>query len=159
MNAEPVTVRVTQRFTAPPERVFDAWLDPDLIGKWMLGAARAAGREEEIVRISVDARVGGSFSIVVRRDGQELDHLGRYLELDRPRRLAFTWGVDQDAGDSSRVYIDIVPLEGGSELTLTHALDPAWAEYADRTRQGWTLILGAFDEVTGQKIDTPSSQG
>jgi len=36
MNTEPhVNVRVTHRFNTSPERVFDAWLDPEMIGRWM----------------------------------------------------------------------------------------------------------------------------
>lgn len=141
-----VNVRVTQRFSASPERVFDAWLDPELLGRWMFGPSV---RDEEVVRLNVDARLNGRFSFVVRRQGQELNHVGQYLEIDRPRRLAFTWGVDQDAGDSSRVVIDIVPLDTGSELTLTHELDPAWAEYADRTQAGWTRMLDRLAATLG----------
>ncbi|WP_335342470.1 SRPBCC domain-containing protein [Polycladomyces zharkentensis] len=62
-----------------------------MIGKWMFGPAHPE-REEEVVRISLDPRVGGSFSFVVRRQGQEMDHVGEYLEIERPRRLVFTWG-------------------------------------------------------------------
>ena len=86
-TAPRINVRVTRRYTAPPERVFDAWLDAEMIGKWMFGPAL---RDEEIVRLSLDARVGGSFSFVVRRQGEEIDHMGEYLEIDRPRRLVFT---------------------------------------------------------------------
>src|SRR5207244_4104921 len=76
-----VTVRVTHRYNASPERVFDAWLDPTLIDGWMFGPSQ---RDEEVVRISVDPRVGGSFSFLVRRQGEEIDHVGEYIELDRP---------------------------------------------------------------------------
>jgi uncharacterized protein YndB with AHSA1/START domain len=139
MNFESnVNVRITSRFSASPEQVFDAWLDPVMIGKWMFGPAHPE-REEEVVRISLDPRVGGSFSFVVRRQGQEIDHVGKYLEIDRPRRLVFTWGVAN--GDSSRVIIDIIPLETGAELTLTHELHPDWADYASRTEAGWTKML------------------
>lgn len=136
-----VTVRVTHRFRAARERVFDAWLDPELIGRWMLGPGL---RDDEVVRIAVDPRVGGDFSFVLRRQGQEIDHVGEYLEIDRPHRLVFTWGVRQDVPDSSRVIIDIVPLEAGAELTLTHELSPNWADFASRTEAGWTKILGAM---------------
>src|SRR5688572_3482034 len=121
-------VVVTHRFAAAPEQVFDAWLLPEMIGKWMFGPAL---RDEEIVRITLDPRVGGAFSFLVRRQGQEIDHVGRYLEIDRPRRLAFTWGV-AGTGSDSRVVVEIVPAGDGAQLTLTHALDPAWADYADR---------------------------
>jgi uncharacterized protein YndB with AHSA1/START domain len=137
-----IKVRVVHRFKAAPERVFDAWLSPEFIGQWMFGAKL---RDEEILRIAIDARVGGSFSFLVRRQGEEIDHAGRYLEIDRPRRLAFTWGIG--SGDSSRVVIDIVPLETGCELTLTHELHPDWVDYAERTEAGWTKMLGALTAV------------
>jgi len=145
MNAKPpVNVRVTRRFNASPERVFDAWLDPGMIGRWMFGPTL---RDEEVTRISLDARIGGSFSFVVRRQGEEVDHVGEYLEIDRPRRLVFTWGIAQ--GDSSRVIIDIVSRKTGCELTLTHELHPDWADYASRTQAGWTKMLDALAATLG----------
>ncbi len=138
--------RVIRRFAATPERVFDAWLDPALIGTWMFGASI---HNEEVVRIALDARVGGSFSFVVRRDGQEIDHVGEYLEIVRPRRLAFTWGVAQDVPDRSRVIVEIVPLDAGSELTLTHELHPEWADFADRAAASWTRMLDRLAATLG----------
>ena len=138
-----VQVRVTQRFEASAERVFDAWLDTQWIGRWMFGKAL---RDEEIVRLTLDARVGGKFSFVVRRQGQEIDHVGRYLELERPRRIVFTWGIAGVSDtDESRVVVEIEPREprgNGCELTLTHHLPPEWAAYADRARDGWSKMVG-----------------
>jgi uncharacterized protein YndB with AHSA1/START domain len=133
-----VQVRVKRRFDARPERVFDAWLDPKLIGQWMFGPAL---REEQVLRIAVDARVGGAFSFLVRRNQQELDHTGKYLEIERPRRLVFTWGVGTAPEAESRVTIEIAPQGAGCELTLTHDMHPKWAEYAGRTEAGWTRML------------------
>jgi uncharacterized protein YndB with AHSA1/START domain len=140
----PVTVRVTHNFRAAPERVFDAWLDPALIGQWMFGLG---GRDEEVLRISLEPRPGGAFSFLVRREGQELDHVGQYLEIDRPRRLAFSWGVRAGTAepDMSRVSIDVTPRASGSELTLTHELHPDWADFAARTESGWTTLLESLD--------------
>ena len=144
MNAKDnPTVRISRRLGAPPEQVYDAWIDPEMIGRFMFGPGQ---RDEEVVRIAIDARVGGSFSFVVRRQGQELDHVGKYLELARPRRLVFTWRVEPSK-DDSRVTIDIAAKDGGSELTLTHELHPAWADYVDRTAQGWNKIIGALDSA------------
>jgi uncharacterized protein YndB with AHSA1/START domain len=138
---------VTHRFEAAPARVFAAWLSPELIGRWMFGPAL---RDEEIVRIALDPRVGGTFSFVVRREvqgtRQEIDHIGRYLEIDRPRRLVFTWGV-AGTGSDSRVIVEIAPAGDGAALTLTHELDPAWADYVDRTQAGWSTMLAALETV------------
>lgn len=135
------TVIVTRRFDAAPERVFDAWLSPELIRQWMFGPAL---RDEEVVRISVDARVGGRFSFLVCRQGDEIDHVGRYIEIDRPRRLVFTWAATGDAGKPSRVTIEIVSLGAGCDLTLTHEMQPQWADFLGRVREEWTKELNAL---------------
>lgn len=142
-EATPVQARVTQHFAVPAERVFDAWLTPTLIGQWMFGPAL---REEEVVQITVDGRVGGRFSFVVRRQGQEIDHIGEYLELERPHRLVFTWGIRGYAEDESRVLIDIVPQGDGCELTLVHEMAPEWADFAERSRAGWANMVGVLSD-------------
>jgi uncharacterized protein YndB with AHSA1/START domain len=144
MNNEPVKVRVSRQIKASSEKVFDAWFDPELLGKWMFGPAL---RDEEVVRLTTDAKVGGTFSFVVRRQGMEIDHIGKYLEIDRPRRLVFTWAVAPSPIDSSRVSIDVAPLENGCEITLIHELHPDWADYAARTEAGWTKMINALSGI------------
>lgn len=132
-----VALKVVRRFDAPAERVFDAWLDPATLGRWLF--ATPAGT---MVRVEVDARVGGSYAVVERRDGEDVEHVGEYLEVDRPRRLAFTLRVPKYSQQEDRITVEIVPMGEGCELTLTHEnLD---AEYEDRTRAGWTKVLDAL---------------
>jgi uncharacterized protein YndB with AHSA1/START domain len=142
--AEPqaVTVRVTHRFSASPERVFDAWLDPARAGKFLF--ATPTGK---MVRVEVDARVGGKFAFVDRRDGEDVEHIGEYLEIDRPRRLVFTFGVPKYSSVITRVIIDVVPLGTGCELTLTH--EGVLPDYASRTEAGWTGILKGLEATLG----------
>lgn len=128
------TVRVTRRFTASPERVFDAWLDPDKAGKFLFATATG-----QMVRTQIDARVGGKFALVDRRNGEDIEHVGEYQEIDRPRRLVFSFCVPKFSSDATRVAIDIVPLESGCELTLTH--EGVYEDYVTRTEAGWTKIL------------------
>jgi uncharacterized protein YndB with AHSA1/START domain len=141
-----VLVHVTHRFTASPEQVFDAWVDPQVIGRWMFGPTV---RDEEIVRLSTDPRVGGRFSFLVRRQGEEIDHVGEYFHFERPRRLGFTWGVPKYSPDSARVIVDIAALANGCELTLTHELTPNWAEFASRTKDGWRKMLDTLATALG----------
>ncbi|WP_420124946.1 SRPBCC family protein [Longimicrobium sp.] len=141
----PVTVRVTRRFAASAERVFDAFLDPDKAGRFMF--ATAAG---QMVRAETDPRVGGRYVFTDRRDGEDVEHFGEYLEIDRPRRLVFTFSVDRASTEADRVAIDIVPLQTGCELTLTHEMKPEWAAYADRTEQGWTGMIDGLARVLGE---------
>src|SRR5262245_5071315 len=135
----PIKVTVIRRFNNAPERVFDAWLDPEMLAHWMFGSGV---RNEVIVRLATDARIDGCFSFLVRRDGQEIDHVGTYLEIERPNRLVFTWGIGE--AEASRVTVEIVRCEAGCEVKLTHELHPDWADYADRTKAAWQKMLEAL---------------
>ncbi len=138
--------RITRRFDAPPERVFDAWLDPETAGRFLF-----ATEEGEMVRVEIDPRVGGRYSIVERRDGEDVEHTGEYLEVDRPRRLAFTLRVPKYSEGTDRVSVEIAAGAetdgGGCRLTLTHDTKPEWAEQAE---EGWSLVLGGLAEVLGR---------
>lgn len=135
-----VAVRITRRFSASAERVFDAWLDPERARLWLFATPTG-----QMVRTAIDARVGGSFCVVERRDGEEVEHVGEYLELERPRRLVFTLRVPKYSPEASVVAVDIAPVEGGCELTLTHERVPP--PYAGRTEAGWASLLGGLSAV------------
>ena len=129
-------VSVTRRFSASPERVFDAWLDPATVGKWLFATPTG-----QMVRVEIDARVGGAFAIVDRRDGEDVAHVGQYLEVDRPRRLVFSLCVEKYSAETDRVTIEIAPLDTGCQLILTHEMQPQCEEIAKRTEDGWGEVL------------------
>jgi uncharacterized protein YndB with AHSA1/START domain len=137
-----VTARVTHRFEVTAERVFDALLDVEKARRFMFATPTG-----QMVRAEIDPRVGGAFCFIDRRDGEDVVHTGEYLELDRPRRLVFSFVVD--GSDASQVTIDIAPLERGCELTLTHEMLAEWAAYVEQTEAGWSSILNALDETLG----------
>jgi uncharacterized protein YndB with AHSA1/START domain len=131
-------VRVKRGFKASDEPVFDAWLDPEKAGKWLFATPQG-----QMVRVDIDARVDGKFCIVDRRAGEDVAHVGEYLEIDRPRRLAFTFSVPKYSEVITKVTLTIVPLDEGCELTLTH--ENVLPEYKSGTETGWMSILDALD--------------
>ena len=125
MNAKPTaTVRVTHRFSAPAERVFDAWLDPARAGKWLF-----ATPDGEMLKVEIDARVGGKFSIVRRRaeDG-DVEHSWRISRAWTARAGSSSPSACRNTQrEITRVSIDIVAQGTGCELTLTHdGVLPEW---------------------------------
>ena len=132
-------VTVRHRFAAAAERVYDAWLDPEKARRFLFTTATG-----EIVRCDIDARVGGRYVMVDRRNGDDVLHEGAYVELDWPRRIVFTLRVPKYSSDEDRVTIDIKPVAHGCELTLTTRTADEWAYDAQR---GWAMILDVLDET------------
>jgi uncharacterized protein YndB with AHSA1/START domain len=141
--AEPIVVTVERYIAAPPERVFEAWLDPESAGRWLF-----ATPDGVMERVEIDARVGGRFQIDERRGGELAEHFGEYLEIDRPRRLVFTFAAVRGSG-TTRVAVTLVPEGDGSRLNLVHEMDAGWADYEERTREGWTTIVEGLARSVG----------
>ncbi|GAA0324244.1 hypothetical protein GCM10009087_38170 [Sphingomonas oligophenolica] len=139
----PVVLTVSRDFDASPETIFDAWLDPAIAGKFLF-----ATPDGEMLEVEIDARVGGRALIVERRASGDARHHILYQVIDRPRRLVFLFRADPAGeGEWTRVAIEIAARDGGSTLTLTHEMDPAWASYEEQTRKGWTMILGSLARI------------
>jgi uncharacterized protein YndB with AHSA1/START domain len=144
-----MTVRATHRFDASAERVYDAFLDPSKAGKFLFATPTG-----QIVRCEIDAHVGGTFTIVDRRNEEEVVHTGEYLALERPHRIVFTLWVPKYSVETDTVTIDIAPLAKGCDLTLTQETRAKDARAVDRAQEGWTAIL----EVAAQFLpdDAPT---
>jgi uncharacterized protein YndB with AHSA1/START domain len=130
-------------FSAAAERVYDAFLDPAKASKFLFATPTG-----ENVRCEMDARVGGEFLIVDRRHGEDVAHKGKYLELDRPRRIVFMFSVEKYSKDSSTVTIEIAPSAAGCTVALTHVFSAAQRGMQERVRSGWSDIL----EVAGELL-------
>jgi uncharacterized protein YndB with AHSA1/START domain len=137
------TVSVTRHANAPPPAVFDAWLDPDSARQFLF-----ATDEGRVIRCDIDPRVGGGFTIVDRRAEGDAEHVGRYVEIDRARRLVFDFTVTNFSSDSTRITVSFVPADDGTDITLTSDNIPE--EHAERARHGWNTILGALARVVEQ---------
>lgn len=134
---ETLTLVVSRRIAAEPRAVFDAWLDPQSVRHWLF--ATPGGVMETV---ELDPRVGGRFRIVERRGADLAEHFGEYVEIDRPRRLAFDFWTSFSE-ERTRITIEIAPDGHGSLVTLTH--QGVWKDYENRTRQGWTTILESLE--------------
>lgn len=136
-----VTLKLKRDFAVSPERLFDAWLDPAIARRFLF--ATPGG---EMLTCEIDGRVGGQALIVERRATGEARHRLRFEAIDRPLRIVFLFAADPaPEGEWTRVTIEIAALATGARLTLTHEMDPQWAAYADRTRDGWAMILQSLE--------------
>src|SRR5579871_3922168 len=92
------TLKIARRFEATPERLFDAWTDPQLVTRWLF-----TGPTSESHSAQLDVRVGGQWTITDRRDGVDYVALGEYRVVDRPQRLVFSFGMPQFSPEFAEV--------------------------------------------------------
>ena len=80
-------VRVSRRFAAPRERVFDAWTNENVLRDWWSAMPTMSPGT-----IGVDLREGGRYRMEMRTDdGQVHTVVGEYREVRRPERVVYTW--------------------------------------------------------------------
>ena len=135
-----LTLTVTRTIAAPPERVFDAWLDPEMLMKFM-----QPGPGMTTPSASADPREGGRFDLIMKRDDDEMPHGGVYKVIDRPRQIVFSW-ESPFAVEGSTVTLDFRAEGGGTHVTLTHVRFPN-EESRGNHENGWTAILARLADV------------
>lgn len=98
--------------------------------------------EWEDVRVSVEARVGGTYRIEAHGAGIVIE--GEYTDVDRASgRLAFTWVWSDSNGTSvgENCTLVVSPLDSGCRISLDHTGPWADSTPVERYRSEWTTIL------------------
>lgn len=134
-TATELSIACDRFIPAPAEKLFDAWLDPDMLARFM-----RPGENMSVPKAETDPKVGGRFLIVMRVGDQDLPHAGTYKTIDRPKRLAFTWESPMSPIDGSTVTVDFDPADGGTNVRLTHVRFPNEESRANH-EAGWGRIL------------------
>lgn len=130
---------VTHSYPHPPERVFDAWLDPAVARRFLF--ATPSG---EMIKTEIDARVGGRFVFIDRRPEMgDVEHVGEYRVIERPRRLVFTFAVPAFDPGVTTVEVEITQTTSGCDVRLTQRDTPG--EWAERSAKGWASILQTLE--------------
>jgi uncharacterized protein YndB with AHSA1/START domain len=144
--SEKPKLTLARKFNAPPEAVWRAWTEPEALKHWFGPDAGAVSTAE------TDVRVGGRFHIVFKTlDGEQHDVSGTYREVQKHRKLVFTWAWISTPERVSQVTLSFVPSGGATEFTLLHEQFYDMAA-RDGHERGWTGSLEklqAFIEKQG----------
>jgi uncharacterized protein YndB with AHSA1/START domain len=139
-------VRLQRTIPAPPDRVYRAWLEPELIRRWLAPVGL------EVTRAEVVERVGGRYRTWHAGAGGEVGGFEcELLELVPHERIVLRWGFvgpDRLAGPTydSRLTVTLRQApDDATELTLVHErlddLREALPDIAEGVGPGWEMAL------------------
>lgn len=137
-------LHIEREFRAPPESVYNAWTDPNILTKWW-GPEGMTTPEFEL-----NTYEGGSWTTTMESaEGNQVTTSGNYKVLDPPSRLVFTWAWTQDDGSrgtETEVEITLAKSEIGTLMTLVQG---TFADMAarDNHNAGWSSSFNDLDRV------------
>jgi len=143
---------VTRTIRAPRQKVFDAFVKPELIRKWF------GPRGFTVVDAALDPRAGGRYRLTMKpRTGESHTVGGEYHEVKAPERLTFTWkweGEPMGSLPETLVTVTLVERKGEhgveTDLTLLHSGFPA-AEARDAHNGGWNSTLNDLVDLVDSR--------
>lgn len=149
------TVRLQHQYDATPQQVFDAWANPEALGKWF-GPHSHRCRVEDF-----NFTEGGQYQIRMIPTGKDADCegdtsqdsvcAGQFVEIVPNQRIVMTFDwIENGAplGDSL-LTIEIQPVGKKTELRLTHERLPD-EQLRDAHENGWQGSLECLEEYLSQ---------
>ena len=136
-------LRLTRRFNASQERVFNAFSKADQVAAWFGPEGLTCDIE------TFDARPGGRYSLVMinAENGDRYPLSGEFREIEPFERLSYTWqwGGEQP-GKETLVTLEFRPVGDLTELTLTHTLHPDEHQVSNHGK-GWLSSFRDLDRL------------
>ncbi len=127
---------LTRTIPASPEEVFDGWLDATNPGTpWSMG--------KKLI-LAKSPKPDDLFYFLTSKD-EPVPHFGRFVAIERPARVQYTWMSPYTRGLESVVTVTFRKKGDDTLLTLNHTGLPD-DEYGRAHDGGWTYFLGVIEE-------------
>jgi glutathione S-transferase len=134
---------------APRQKVFDAFIKPDLVRQWM------GPRGFKVAVLEMEPRAGGHYRLTMQhRHGDTAMVHGTYKEITPPERIVFTWkpeGEHMGALPETLVTVTFTERKGAegaeTEVQLLHSGFPA-PEAREAHNNGWQGCLNKLADFT-----------
>jgi uncharacterized protein YndB with AHSA1/START domain len=146
-QAETLTLKLDRLIAAPPDRVFAAWTQPELLNQW----SSPPGISIEGGELAL--RVGGRWRVMMRGgDGSTREAFGTYREIVPSKRLVYThaWHVGGGTTPETLLTVEFRPEGNATRLILTQTGFES-AESRDGHRIGWSSSIDNLEKLFAEK--------
>jgi uncharacterized protein YndB with AHSA1/START domain len=133
-NIKTIELKFERTIPAPPEEVFDGWLNPKIPGNpWNMAE-----------KLLLNAHVDGFFYWLIKGNS----HYGRFTEIERPGRIQHTWMSRSTLGEETMVTLTFERQGEDTLMTLVHSGIPD-SDAGRGHEKGWNYFLDLFPEQFG----------
>ena len=143
MKNKLMTLTFKRRLPASPAAVYDAWMDPK-------SRSNGAPWQQEADRLVFKPKVGDLYYFHQTHSRVEYPHFGRFLALQRGKKIQMTWMSPMTKGLESELTVSLVKKGADTLLTLKHAKLPTGPEGMAHD-DGWKYYLENFEAWFGKK--------
>ena len=139
MPGEADFVLIRQTLAASAEAVFDAWVTPSIMKRWMFVTG-----DNDIYKVQADVRVGGAYSILEWTGSEHIDHFGHFQGIDRPNRLAFSLQAPKHFRGRTSIVVTFESHENLTTLTFNQTgIGPSVVE------KPWLMMFDTLAKLLG----------
>ncbi len=144
-NVSTVPLTMERTFNEKPESVYEAWVNPDMMRKWLFTL------EGTNKLVQNDPKVGGSWEIIDHREGVDYRAVGEYLELNAPNQLVFTFKMPQFSELEDKIKVEIIENASGAQMTFTQLIhverEESWTDADMEKRYLSTMTQPNMDGI------------
>lgn len=135
------SVHITWHFTAPPEKVWAVWTEPEAVRQWF-----GSDPKGKVLAAELSVQTGGRFEVTFAdRDGTQHTASGVYQQVVPQQLLKFTWGWKSEPGVETFITVALSPEGSGTKMQFEHGglVQASSHDYSS----GWRSTFQKFDKV------------
>jgi uncharacterized protein YndB with AHSA1/START domain len=137
-------ITIDRTFQAPIAQVWQAWTDPAIILQWFGSDPKGKG-----IAASLDPKPGGSFEITFQNsDGTPFTCGGKYLEVQQPNKLVFTWSWTNEPDTISQVTVLLSPENNHTRQHFKHKGFGHTSSH--QYQEGWQRTFEKLEKILTQ---------
>lgn len=125
-----IEINLARTVNATPDEVYDVWLDKTCPGSPWFG----------VPKVILNAKIDGLFYSMYKIEDKEIAHYGRFIALEKSRRIQYTWVSEATHGKESILTISFEPVNGKTQVSVNHTNVPD-DEGGHRHKHAWGFVL------------------
>lgn len=143
-----IEINLTRTINGRPDEVYEVWLDQTSPGSPWFGVPKV---------ILNSPKVDSLFYSMYQFEGHEIAHYGRFIALEKPRRIQYTWVSEATRGMESVLTVSFELMDGKTQVHVNHANVPD-DEGGRRHKQAWGYVLARMASHFGKGNDTEAAK-